>query len=59
MAKTMTLEVLTERLKQAQGEKLLAVVLYGSAARGEQVEQRSNFNVLVIVRSLKIGRAHV
>lgn len=52
MAKTMTLEVLTERLKQAQGEKLLAVVLYGSAARGDHVEQKSNFNVLVIVRSL-------
>ena len=52
MAKTMTLEALTERLKQAQGEQLLAVVLYGSAARGEHVEQRSDFNVLVIVRSL-------
>lgn len=52
MAKTMTLELLTERLKQTQGEQLLAVVLYGSAARGEHVEQRSDFNVLVIVRSL-------
>ena len=52
MAKTMTLEALTERLQQAQGEQLLAVVLYGSAARGERVEQRSDFNVLVIVRTL-------
>ena len=52
MAKTMTLEALTERLKQVQGEQLIAVVLYGSAARGERVEQRSDFNVLVIVRSL-------
>ncbi len=54
MAKTqaMTLEALTERLRQTMGEQLTAVVLYGSAARGERVEQRSDFNVLVIVRAL-------
>lgn len=49
---TMTLEGLTERLKTTHGDQLVAVVLYGSAARGERVEQRSDFNVLVIVRTL-------
>lgn len=48
----MTLEGLTERLTGALGETLVAIVLYGSAARGEQVAKRSDFNVLVIVRTL-------
>lgn len=49
---TMTLEQLTARLQSALGEALRAVVLYGSAARGERVEQKSDFNVLVIVGAL-------
>jgi hypothetical protein len=53
MAKTtMTLEVLTERLQRDLGDALVAAVLYGSGARGERVEQRSDYNVLVIVRAL-------
>lgn len=53
MAKTtMTLEALTERLQRDLGEALVAAVLYGSAARGERVERRSDYNVLVIVRAL-------
>ncbi len=51
MAK-MTLEGLTDRLVAAHGDQLVAVVLYGSAARSERVEKRSDYNVLLIVRSL-------
>lgn len=47
---TMTLDTLAAALSRAHGEELRAVVLYGSAARGERIEQRSDFNVLVIVR---------
>ena len=49
---TMTLEALTARLHQDLGDRLVAAVLYGSAARGERVDQRSDFNVLVIVSAL-------
>ena len=49
---TMTLDELAARLSRAHGADLVAVVLYGSAARGERVEQRSDFNILVIVKSL-------
>lgn len=48
----LTLEQLTARLQQALGGTLGAVVLYGSAARGEQADARSDLNVLVTVRSL-------
>lgn len=49
---TMTLDTLTARLSQAHGDQLIAVVLYGSAARGEHDAKRSDYNVLVLVRSL-------
>lgn len=53
MAKTtMTLEALTERLRRDLGDTLVTAVLYGSAARNERVEQRSDYNVLLIVREL-------
>ncbi len=52
MAKTMTLEALSGRLQSQLGDALAAVVLYGSAARGERLEQHSDFNVLVVVRAL-------
>ena len=48
----MTLDELAARLSRAHGGDLVAVVLYGSAARGERVERRSDYNILVIVRSL-------
>ncbi|MEX2180865.1 MAG: hypothetical protein WD771_02405 [Gemmatimonadaceae bacterium] len=51
MAK-MTLDGLTAQLTQAFGDALTAVVLYGSAARSERVESRSDHNVLVVVRAL-------
>lgn len=52
MDTTMTLEALAAQLSRAHGEQLVAVVLYGSAARGERVDQRSDYNVLVIVRTI-------
>lgn len=51
MAK-MTLDELVSQLKKAFGDGLQAVVLYGSAAAGEHIPRRSDFNVLVIVREL-------
>src|SRR5579863_8557876 len=40
---------LVGRLKAAAGDNLKAVVLYGSAATGEFIEQHSDLNVLCIV----------
>jgi len=51
MAK-LTLDGLTAQLTQAFGDALTAVVLYGSAARGERIEGTSDHNVLVIVRTV-------
>jgi hypothetical protein len=50
--KTMTLDELATALSGVYGDELRAVVLYGSAARSEGMTQRSDHNVLVIVRSL-------
>src|SRR6185503_1643308 len=47
----MTLEELVSQLRAAYGTALRSVVLYGSAAAGEQTK-RSDQNVLVIVDSL-------
>ncbi|MFL5575600.1 MAG: hypothetical protein ACJ79S_06510 [Gemmatimonadaceae bacterium] len=55
MAK-MTLEDLATQLGAAYGEALRAVVLYGSAAAGEHVAGRSDYNVLVIVDALPLDR---
>lgn len=51
MAK-MTLDDLTAQLSKAHGAALTAVVLYGSAAAASHMEPRSDYNVLVIVRTL-------
>ena len=51
MAK-MTLDELVAQLGKAFGDGLVSVVLYGSAAAGEHIPKRSDFNVLVIVRAL-------
>lgn len=51
MAK-MTLDELVTQLRQAFGAELRAVVLYGSAAAGEHVPKKSDYNVLVLVDSL-------
>lgn len=51
MAK-MTQVDLVAQLQKAFGDRLEAVVLYGSAAAGEHIPKRSDYNVLVIVREL-------
>ena len=55
MAK-MTLEELVAQLVTAYDSTLVSVVLYGSAASGEHVPDRSDYNVLVIVRELPMAR---
>jgi hypothetical protein len=55
MAK-MTLEELVAQLRAAFGVGLRSVVLYGSAAGGEHVPKRSDYNVLVLVDALDVAR---
>jgi len=43
----------TRRLHEAAGDNLQSIVLYGSAARGEYHERRSDLNLLCILRSAK------
>jgi hypothetical protein len=53
---TMTLDELVSQLTTAYGTALRAVVLYGSAAAGEHIPKRSDYNVLVIADSLDAVR---
>lgn len=55
MAK-MTLDELVTQLRAALGADLRAVVLYGSAAAGEHLPKKSDYNVLVLVDSLPASR---
>ncbi len=48
----MTPEQLVEKLKQANPTGLKAVILYGSAAAGDHVGKRSDYNVLVLMDQL-------
>ncbi|MFN2398417.1 MAG: hypothetical protein ABR543_07215 [Gemmatimonadaceae bacterium] len=50
----MTLEELVKQLIAAYGSGLQAVVLYGSAAAGEHIPKKSDYNVLVIVDKLDL-----
>jgi hypothetical protein len=49
---TMTLDELVAQLRKAYGSSLASVVLYGSAAGGDHVQNRSDYNVLVLVESI-------
>ena len=51
MAK-MTLDDLVTQLRSAYGAHLTSVVLYGSAAAGEHIPKRSDFNVLLLLDSI-------
>lgn len=53
---TMTLDALVGQLTKAYGDNLQAVVLYGSAAAGEHIPKRSDYNVLVIVKQLGLDQ---
>ena len=55
MAK-MTLDELVAQLRSAYGAELRSVVLYGSAAAGEHIPKRSDYNVLVVVESLPLEK---
>src|SRR3954469_23669105 len=55
MAK-MTLDELVSQLRAAYGTELRSVVLYGSAAAGEHIPKRSDYNVLVVVDSLSLDK---
>ena len=46
------------RLEAALGDNLVALLLFGSAARGTHVDGRSDLNVLVIVRDASVARLH-
>lgn len=52
----MTLDDLVSQLRAAYGTELRAVVLYGSAAAGEHIPKRSDYNVLVLVDGLPLDR---
>jgi hypothetical protein len=53
---TMTLDDLVSQLSAAYGGELRSVVLYGSAAAGEHIPKRSDYNVLVIADALDATR---
>jgi hypothetical protein len=48
----MTLDELVTQLRAAYGAALRSIVLYGSAAAGEHIAKKSDYNVLVIVDAL-------
>lgn len=52
----MKLEKLTQELKTACGDNLKSLILYGSAAAGDHAGKKSDYNVLVVVDDLGIGR---
>ena len=43
---------MVESLRAAHGDNLAAIVLYGSAAAGEQVDQRSDLNLLIVLKQI-------
>jgi predicted nucleotidyltransferase len=55
MAK-MTLDQLVSQLRTAYEDDLVAVVLYGSAAGGEHIAKRSDYNVLVVLKAIGMHR---
>src|SRR3954454_18071482 len=56
---TMTLDELVTQLRAAYGARLSSVVLYGSAAGGEHIPKRSDYNVLVLLESLDNSQSFV
>ena len=56
---TMTLDELVTQLRAAYGARLSSVVLYGSAAGGDHIKDRSDYNVLVLLESLDNAQSFV
>ncbi len=52
---TMTLDDLVTQLRAAYGSHLSSVVLYGSAAAGEHIPKKSDYNVLVLLDRVEPG----
>ncbi len=48
----MTLDQLVEQLKKACADNLLSVLLYGSAVGGDHLAGKSDYNILLVLRSL-------
>ena len=46
------LETLTQKLQAAFGDRLVSVILYGSAAAGDWQERASDINILCVVTSI-------
>ena len=46
---------LVERLKKALPSELKSVILYGSAAAGDHIEKRSDYNILVVTGKLGVA----
>jgi len=49
---TMTLDDLVTQLRAAYGTRLDSVVLFGSAAAGEHIPKRSDYNVLLLLKEI-------
>jgi hypothetical protein len=52
----MTLDELVAQLKEAYGQTLRSVVLYGSAVAGEHIEKKSDYNILVVLDAVSLDR---
>jgi len=52
------LEQLVEDLRRAHGENLASVVLYGSAAAGDHVEDRSDHNLVIALNRITTADLH-
>lgn len=52
----MTLEELVSQLRQAYGETLRSVLLYGSAVAGEHIGKHTDLNVLVVLDAVPLDR---
>lgn len=46
------LDRLAEDLRAAYGENLASIMLYGSVAAGDQIELRSDYNLLIVLRRI-------
>jgi predicted nucleotidyltransferase len=53
-----TLDQLIKNLREAHGENLASIVLYGSAAAGDHVESRSDHNLLIALNRITTQDLH-
>jgi hypothetical protein len=52
----MTLDDLVGQLTEAYGDTLQSVLLYGSAVAGEHIAKKSDYNILVVLKSVPLDR---